>query len=1104
MDYGVATADYTYCGADQSPPRPNWRKYPPSEYQRPANQESVPISFLPDLGPFGPLGGHDVSCNCPELAYADQSTQDIFVVGNFNEFAIQEWDENNHRVGPLFGGGHVGGAGRQGIAIDGSNGPNRGSVYVRSNGQQISMFGPPVVVPDISYTTAEVGHTVATLNGTISPAGGTNVQECKVEYGLTKSYGSSAPCDQPTPYSGDTDVSAHLSGLFVETTYHYRIVATNTLASNLGVDQTFHTHAVLDANTEPATNVTMSTADLNGMLDPDGMSTQYHFQYGTTTLYGHETESADAGAGSGDISLPPQTISNLQSGRTYHYRLVAENSLGTTNGPDMTVKAARTPAIDGVYTTNVSATSADLNARINPSGSDTTYHFEYGTTPAYGSVAPAADVDIGSADADQTVTAHLSDLQSGVTYHFRVIATNSWGTTTGDDTTFDYFPPTCPNAHVRQQVGANYLPDCRAYELVSPGDAGGIQLFSGSGVPHLGSALPPDWENTPQNTGYASSPSRFAYFGALGEIPGTHAPDSLVDMYVATRTLNGWATTYPGLPGDQSLFVVGPHCSADLSQCYDFHWGVFFGSEEVNKTSPVAYRFNVDGSFRGRLPTNAGVVPHSAEYKGVQRASGDFRHFVFSSNNYPFAPGGVVGAPGSVYDNDTDTNSVAIVSKLASGDPIPQSGSDPNEYLQIPAVSFDGSHILMSAASATPNTSHLYMSVDDSLFYDVSKGFDVNFVGASRDGSKVFFTSKEPVTSDDHDSSTDLFMWSEAGDKITRISQGDGNGDTNKCVTQWEGINCGVAPVETGVSTDDVVSPNGAIMFYSPEQLDPANPGVPGERNLYLYRDGSVRYIATMDPGSTIARLQMSPDADHSALLTDSTLTGYDNTAPDGVCSEDKEGGKLTGPKCREIYTFDADTGVLQCVSCNPTGEPPSNDIFASASGRFMSDDGRTFFSTADSLAPRDTDGIQDVYEFVEGRPQLISSGTGKQDRWGGGLLIFPPSIVGLEAVSRDGTDVFFSSFDTLVSEDHNGQFLKFYDARTNGGFPEPPPALPCTAADECHGEGSATPEEPQIGSGAALGGGGNVHPARPQGKRHKLRRHRRHRRHSQRSARHG
>ncbi len=389
LDFGVATADYTYCGSGAGPPRPDWRKYQPSEYQRPANQESVPMSFLPDLGPFGPSGGHDSSCNCPEQAYADQSTQHMFVIGNNYEIAIQEWDKDNHRVGPAFGGGHIGGAGREGIAVDGSNGPNRGSIYVRSNGSQIAMFGPPVTVPDISYGPSVVGHTTASLNGTISLAGGTNVQECKIEYGLTTSYGTSTPCDQPTPYSNETDVSAQLSSLYIEATYHYRIVVTNALAGNYGTDQTFRTHAVLDAKTEPATNITMSSAELNGSLDPDGMSTQYHFQWGTTQLYGHETETADAGSGSGDVSMAPQTISNLQSGRTYHYRLVAENSLGTTFGPDATVNAARTPAIDGVYTTSVGETSADLNARINPSGFDTSYRFEYGTTPGYGSVAPS-------------------------------------------------------------------------------------------------------------------------------------------------------------------------------------------------------------------------------------------------------------------------------------------------------------------------------------------------------------------------------------------------------------------------------------------------------------------------------------------------------------------------------------------------------------------------------------------------------------------------------------------------------------------------------------------------------------------------------------------
>ena len=70
----------------------------------------------------------------------------------------------------------------------------------------------------------------------------------------------------------------------------------------------------------------------------------------------------------------------------------------------------------------------------------------------------------------------LDGLQAGVTYHFRVVAENKWGTAFSPDTTFDYAPPGCPNDHVRQQSGASYLPDCRAYELVSPGRRGAILL----------------------------------------------------------------------------------------------------------------------------------------------------------------------------------------------------------------------------------------------------------------------------------------------------------------------------------------------------------------------------------------------------------------------------------------------------------------------------------------------------------------------------------------------------------------------------------------------------------------------------------------------------
>jgi hypothetical protein len=134
-----------------------------------------------------------------------------------------------------------------------------------------------------------------------------------------------------------------------------------------------------------------------------------------------------------------------------------------------------------------------------------------------------------------------------------------------------------------------------------------------------------------------------------------------------------------------------------------------------------------------------------------------------------------------------------------------------------------------------------------------------------------------------------------------------------------------------------------------------------------------------------------------------------------------------------------------------------------------------------------DADGIRDVYEYADGRPQLISSGTGEFE----GTKFQPNGLVG---VTGDGTDAFFGTYDTLVGQDQVGPFLKFYDARVGGGFPFERPPAPCAAADECHGAGSAPPATLENGSGANLGSGGNAHPAKHRRKhRHHRKKHKRH-----------
>ena len=156
--------------------------------------------------------------------------------------------------------------------------------------------------------------------------------------------------------------------------------------------------------------------------------------------------------------------------------------------------------------------------------------------------------------------------------------------------------------------------------------------------------------------------------------------------------------------------------------------------------------------------------------------------------------------------------------------------------------------------------------------------------------------------------------------------------------------------------------------------------------------------------------------------------------------------------------------------------------------GLFMADDGRTFFATEDPLVPTDTNKQLDVYEYTEGRPQLITTGTGtstsRTNPYGGSGNL---GAEGLAGVSADGTDVYFSTRDVLVPQNNNGPFLAFYDARTNGGFPFEPPPAPCEAADECHGAGNAPPARPTVSSEGDLGSRGNApNPAKQKAKRKK------------------
>lgn len=1098
----------------------------------PEHSYAVPSPYAenPLIGGGGIFGGNVFGIG------VDLNTNDLFADrgGEIEVYSEGTASEHSFRDAPSFGQGILHNS--QALAA------TKSRLVVAStegaNGPEVVVFGPGNILPDVKTAETnilEVGHTEATLHGTIERDGGPNVTGCRIEYVQTNNprppaYPNSAPCS-PDPaasppgsnFSADsTDVSATISGLTSGATYHYRFAAENENGTNLGIDRIVVPAFVLQLQTLPATDVTTHGATFNASLDPDGKATTYKFEYGLTSSYGLETSTEDAGSGSGTTTVGT-AVSSLPSGRTFHYRVVASNADGTTVGPDQTVRIASAPDIASVRVSDMTGGSAVLHADINPVGYDTHYFFEYGISTGYGQVAPATPEDIGDGTSPVSISQAVKDLQPGFTYHIRVVAENEWGTTESADTTFDFSPPACPNDHVRQETGASYLPDCRAYELVSMSSSGSVLLYPGQHIAeenteysispyHTGFEIPP-------NQGFATSPARFAFFGGLSSPPGLNAPIGRTDMYMATRTNTGWVDTVPGLQGQEAFETGRKECSGTMDLCTDHS-----ETDEGDFNAEFApYLFAADGTKKGRLPTNVGLIQGGKTFRGTQVLSRDFNHFVFSSNNYVegffggathpaivFAPGGQADGLGSAYDNNIGTREVNVISKLANGEPIPLEAARTAEEKAIDfrGVSTDGSHILMEtpANPASGELAYLFLRVNDAITYDITQGHPAIPIGMTQSGNKVFFTTAAQLVPQDTDSSVDLYQWSEDGSptgKLTVLSQGNGQGNSDDCNDTWGPSGCGVEFLRPELphpdrgkfvsarGMDDLFAEDsGDIYFYSPENLDGTNPGVKNERNLYLYRNGAVQLVSTMDPGTQVTRMQISPDGSHAAIRTSSKLTSYDTKG------------------FQEIYTYNPENDLIRCASCDPSGAAPTADVEASQNGRFMADDGRTFFASKDSLDPRDKDGsITDVYEYVDGRPQLITTGQANQDFTGGSEVFSLLSVsvyTGLEAVSHNGIDVYFSTFETLVRRDHNGEYVKFYDARTGGGFPEAPEALPCEAADECHGADSSPPPPPAINSAGNLGGSGNIQPAtqrhakksKPKGERRQHRARKRHRRH--------
>jgi uncharacterized protein (TIGR02145 family) len=293
-----------------------------------------------------------------------------------------------------------------------------------------------LVPASVTLAASNTSTSSVTLNGTVNA----NYLSTTVvfEYGTTTGYGNSTAAT-PSPVTGSTivNVSKNLTGLSVSTIYHYRVKAENSLGITYGDDKVFTTLGLVPTSlTLVASSIGTSSVTLNGIVNANYLSTTVVFEYGLTPGYGNSIAAIPGTVTGYSTTGVSRNLTGLSVGTLYHYRVKAENSLGITYGNDMTFTTLGMPPTASTENAgSLSSTSATLRGLVSANYISTTVTFEYGTSTSYGTVINASP-NIVTGTNLQSVIASVSGLTTGTTYHFRVKAENSIGTTYGTDLTF--------------------------------------------------------------------------------------------------------------------------------------------------------------------------------------------------------------------------------------------------------------------------------------------------------------------------------------------------------------------------------------------------------------------------------------------------------------------------------------------------------------------------------------------------------------------------------------------------------------------------------------------------------------------------------------------